>query len=435
MSSREYVEWSHSLPEEAYIDDYIIGTYYFEPLGVTARHAAEEIAIECSTGTWTKVKYETPELREKYGAKVISILDSQEKGAFARIAYPAKNYDPYYGSVENIITGIAGNVFDGITLNSIRLIDIELPRSFVKEFPGPNHGPEGFRKAAGIEGSTRPMIGSIIKPNLGLDPKTLAKLCYELALGGLDLIKDDEDLLNPSYCKIEDRTTAVMESLDKAREETGKTVLYAVNVTGRPDKVLDLANLAIDAGANCLMLDVAWTMYSSIRALAENSPTNKVPLHIHRAGHGAYTRSDRFGISESVISKLCRLCGADQLHVGTVAGKFIEHIPEKKKCVDVMMSKWYDLKQTMPNASAAMHPGNVEVNVAVIGQNSSLTAGGGIHGHPDGVTAGVKAMLQAAEAVDKGIPTPEYAKEHKELARALEYWGYVEPRQYLRGKL
>jgi len=183
------------------------------------------------------------------------------------------------------------------------------------------------------------------------------------------------------------------------------------------------------------MLDVAWTMFSSIRALAEDPTTSKYPLHIHRAGHGAYTRSDRFGISEAVMSKLCRLCGADQLHVGTVAGKFIEHIAEKKKCADVMMGRWYDLRQTMPNASAAMHPGNVETNVAVLGKNVSLTAGGGIHGHPDGITAGVKAMIQACEAVDKDIPTPEYAKSHKELARALEYWGYIEPRQYLKDKL
>lgn len=433
-SVREYIEKSHLMPEEA-LEDYIIGTYYLKPAGVPVRRAAEEIAVECSTGTWTKVKYETIMLREKYGAKVLSIMETSSGEAFARIAYPTLNYDPYYGSVEGVITGIAGNVFDMAILDSVKLVDIELPKSFVKDFPGPQHGPEGFRKAAGIPGSKRPMVGSIIKPNLGLDPKTLAQLCYELALGGIDLIKDDEDLINPPYCRLVDRTAAVYEALDKAKEETGKTTLYAVNVTARPDKILEMSDKALDAGAKCLMIDVAWTMWSSIRALAEDPRARKVPFHVHRAGHGAYTRSLQFGLSEAVVSKLSRLCGADQLHMGTVAGKFVENIPEKLKCVDVLTKKWYGIKPTMPNASAAMHPGNVEVNVAVMGQNISLVAGGGIHGHPDGLTAGARAMLQAVEAVEKGIPTPEYAKDHRELSRALEKWGYVNPNEYLKGTM
>jgi len=434
MSLREFTEESHMMPEEA-SEGYIVGTYYLKPAGVRARRAAEEIAIECSTGTWTRVKYETLQLREKYGAKVLSVMETENGEAFSRIAYPVLNYDPYYGSVEGVITGIAGNVFDMAILDGVKLIDIELPKSFVKDFPGPQHGPEGFRKAAGIPGSKRPIIGSIIKPNLGLDPKTLAQLCYELALGGIDLIKDDEDLINPPYCGLADRTNAVYEALDKAKQETGKTTLYAVNVTGRPDKILEMAEKAMEAGTKCLMIDVAWAMYSSIRALAEDPTTSKVPLHVHRAGHGAYTRSPQFGLSELVVSKLSRLCGADQLHMGTVAGKFVENIHEKQKCVDVLTKKWYNIKPAMPNASAAMHPGNVEVNVAIMGQNISLVAGGGIHGHPDGVTAGAKAMIQAAEAIEKGVPTPEYAKDHKELSRALEKWGYINPMEYLKDKV
>ena len=211
--------------------------------------------------------------------------------------------------------------------------------------------------------------------------------------------------------------------------------MYAVNVTARPDKILELADVAMESGAKCLMIDVAWTMFSSIRALAEDLTTKKVPLHVHRAGHGAYTRSLDFGLSEAVVSKLCRLCGADQLHVGTVAGKFVEHIPEKQRCVDVMTKTWYDLKPTMANASAAIHPGNVEVNVAVLGKNISLTAGGGVHGHPDGITAGALALLQASVAVEEEISVPEYAKTHRELARALETWGYIDPKQYLKTRM
>lgn len=435
MTSREDIEESYIVPEEADPDKYIIATYHLKTSRIPVRRAAEEVAIECSTGTWTKVKYETPVLREKYGAKVLSVMSTENGEAFARIAYPVANYDPHYGSVEGVITGIAGNVFDSRVLDSLKLIDIELPKSFIKDFPGPQHGPDGSREAAGIPGSKRPMIGTIIKPNLGLDPKSLSKLCYEVALGGLDLIKDDEDLINPSYCRLEDRTTQVYEALDRAKEETGKTPLYAVNVTARPDKILELADVAIKSGAKCLMLDMGWTMWSSIRALAEDVSTSKVPLHIHRAGHGAYTRSKKFGLSEVVVSKLCRLCGADQLHMGTVAGKFVDHISEKRECVKVLTKRWYDIKPTMPNASAAMHPGNVEVNVAVMGKNISILAGGGIHGHPDGTTAGARAMVQAAEAVEKGIPIPEYAKEHRELARALGKWGYVDPEEYLKGKI
>ncbi|MFQ5761646.1 MAG: RuBisCO large subunit C-terminal-like domain-containing protein, partial [Candidatus Bathyarchaeia archaeon] len=378
----------HSLPEESLPEDHVIGSYYIKASGVSVLKAAEEVAMECSTGTWTNVKYQTPEVDAKYGGKILNIIDLGGGKAIVRIAFPAVNYDPTYGSVEGILTGIAGNVFDMAVLDAVRLVDIEFPRSFAEAFPGPQHGAEGCRQRVGLSGSRRPMVGAIIKPNLGLDAKQLANMCHELTLGGLDLIKDDEDLIDPPYCRLHDRVVAVYEAVDRAKSQTGKETLYAVNVTARPDRVVELGEKAVEAGSRCLMVDMAWIGPSSIRALAEDASTRKVPLHVHWAGHGAYTRSEEFGLSELVVSKISRLCGADQFHQGTVGGKFVEHISDKKRNVAALMGKWLHLNPTMPNASAAIHPGNIELNVAVMGWNIQLTAGGGIHGHPSGLTAG-----------------------------------------------
>lgn len=187
-------ELMYANPEAIDPEEHIIAVYSVEgphPL----QRIAEEIAIECSTGTWTPVGYETLEVRGKYGAKILRIMGSGGSG-FVEIAYNASNYDPEIGGIANLLSDIAGNLFDMNIVDKVKLVDIRLPSHWARAHPGPKFGIEGVRGLAGAEGG-RPLIGTIMKPNLGLDTKAYAKLAYETALGGLDFIKDDEALVNP----------------------------------------------------------------------------------------------------------------------------------------------------------------------------------------------------------------------------------------------
>lgn len=400
-------------------EEHIIATYFVEgskPL----EKIAEEIAIECSTGTWTPVGYETLEVRGRYGAKILRIMGTGGSG-FIEIAYNASNYDPEIGGIANLLSDIAGNLFDMNIVDKVKLMDIWLPGHWAGAHPGPKFGIEGVRELAGAEDG-RPLIGAIMKPNLGLDTRTYAKLAYETALGGLDFIKDDEALVNPKYCPLFDRLSAVMEALDKARQETGKKVLYALNITHRADEILELADRAIEGGANHLMVCMTYAGYGAIQALAED-PSINVPIHVHRCGHGAFTRDPKHGIESALMSKLARICGADELHVGSRTGKFIFDALDARKCIAAMKAPWEGFKRTLPVIAAGISPANLGANFEVAGRDALFLAGGGIHGHPDGSTAGAKAMMQAARALIEGRPLEEAAKSHRELARALEWGG------------
>jgi ribulose-bisphosphate carboxylase large chain len=212
-----------------------------------------------------------------------------------------------------------------------------------------------------------------------------------------------------------------MEKLDLVKEETGKTVLYAVNISATNDKLLELADFAKDNGANCIMIDILTVGFGAVQVLTQDSL--KLPIHIHRTMHGAITEG-LHGISMLVLAKLTRLVGGDQLHTGTAAGKMglAQEVPKIQKMNDFLRGEWYGLKPVFPVASGGLHPGIVDRNVQVLGTDLVVQAGGGVHGHPKGTRAGAKAMVQAAEAAFQNISPSEYAKTHPELALALEKW-------------
>ena len=413
-------------PEEIDPDNYIIATYYVESTYPTIK-AGEQIAIEESIGTWTEVTTETEWIRKKLAAKVFQYENKNE--GIVKIAFPLELFDPETGGIPNLLSTVAGNLFGLSQLKNCKLLDLEMPKEYVKAYPGPKIGLEGVRKIVGTLEDRRPHLGTIIKPKVGLNPQQTANVAYEAAMGGVDLIKDDETLTSQKFCPIEERLTKVMEKLDQVKEETGKTALYALNITATYNKMLELADMAMENGANCLMIDVLTTGFSAVQVLAED-PSIKVPLHIHRAMHAALTRNPKHGISMMVIAKLVRLAGGDQLHTGTAAGKMGVKGEAKyiRKINDFLRSDWHGLKTVFPVASGGIHPGIVPINVELLGKDIVINAGGGIHGHPWGTRAGAKAMRQAIEAVVKGIPLDEYAKDHPELDAALKKWGqlYVE---------
>ena len=399
----------------------LIATYYFRTKdGVDASYAANAIREEQTTGTWTSlstVNDKTAYVHALDGS-VEDLVELPDGGYLTRICFPHEIFEN--GNIPQYLSVIAGNLFGLGKLEAVRLLDIDLPENLCG--CGPKFGIDGVRKIVGTEVSCRPHIGTIIKPKVGLNPKDTAQVAYEAALGGLDLIKDDETLTNQSFCPLFERLEAVMDALDRAKDETGKQVLYAVNVTTGGDKIVELAHKAVSAGANMLMVDVLTAGFSAIQALAEDSAIN-VPIHVHRTMHGALTRNPHHGIAMRPIAKLVRSAGGDQLHTGSVSGKMGSKAGEVIADNMEITKPLSDLKPVFPVSSGGLHPGKVAAEISKLGTDIVLQAGGGIHGHPEGTTAGTRAMLQAAEAAVLGIPAREYSLSHPELAAALAKWG------------
>ncbi|MCQ5363008.1 MAG: RuBisCO large subunit C-terminal-like domain-containing protein [Candidatus Methanomethylicia archaeon] len=410
-------------PEDVDPDNHISAKYYVEsPLGL--KSAGIAIATEESIGTWTEITTTNEWVRSKLPAKLYKMEGEGESG-FVYIAFPLDLFDLETSGIANVLSMVAGNLFGLSALKNVRLVDIEFPKSVVQHYRGPEFGIEGVRRLVGTTSSPRPHLGTIVKPKVGLNPEQTAKVAYEAALGGVDFIKDDETLVNQSFCPLEERVTKVMDALDRAKSETGRNVLFAVNVTGAPDKMVKLAESAIDNGANTLMLDIIILGLPTVEWFL-SSYTFGVPIHMHRAMHAAFTRNPKHGISMLVISKIARMLGGDQLHTGTGAGKMgtsEERRLELKNIIDSLRNEWFGLKSVFPVASGGIHPGLVPANFEALGKDCVINAGGGIHGHPLGTRAGAAAMRQAIDACVNGIPLEEYAETHKELEVALKHWG------------
>ncbi|HII07087.1 MAG TPA: ribulose 1,5-bisphosphate carboxylase [Methanotrichaceae archaeon] len=385
----------------------VIAKYYVET-DLSIEKAAEAIAAEQSTGTWTEVERE--KLTSDLAARVV-----RAEGNFAYIAFPEELFEP--GNIPQYLSVVAGNLFGLGDLKKVRLLDVIFPQTLVLAHKGPRFGIKEARKILGV--FDRPLVGTIIKPKVGLSPEETAVVAGQAVRGGLDLIKDDETLTDQSFCPIDERVVAVMAELSKVEDETGKKAFYAVNVTCGAEEILDRAEDVIGCGANMVMVDVLTAGFSALEVLSRGV---KVPIHVHRTMHGAFTRDRHHGISMVPISRLVRMAGGTNLHTGSYLGKMAGDMEENDQCRDALRDDWYGLRPVFPVASGGVHPGNVRPNLEGYGNDCIVQAGGGVHGHPWGTTGGARAMVQAVEAWKAGSSAEEYAKSHKELDAALKFW-------------
>lgn len=392
------------------------------PNRISMKKAANTVALESSVGTWTKIKAQ--DYVEKLRAKVFSI-----KGNLVKIAYPQELFE--YDNVPNILSSVAGNIFGMKAVKSIRLQDVSFPKSILKSFSGPKYGIQGVRKILGVK--NRPLVGTIIKPKLGLNTKHHAQSAYESWIGGCDIVKDDENLASQKFNLFEKRLVKTLEMADKAEKETGEKKVYLVNVTAETKEMLKRAQLAEKMGSKYIMVDIITAGWAALQTLRESN--FKMVIHAHRAMHAAFDRNPDQGISMMVLADFARLIGVDQIHIGTGIGKLegkiedIEDLSEKIEMKDVkatkmrLAQKWGNIKSVLSVSSGGLHPGHVPFLVKHLGKDLVIQAGGGVHGHPSGTIAGAKAMRQAVDATMKKIPLKKYAKSHDELKEALEFWG------------
>ncbi len=303
-------------------------------------------------------------------------------------------------------------------LKNLRLLDIEFPNQLLTSFKGPAFGIAGIRKLLKIP--KRPLVGTIIKPKLGLETKDHAKVAYEAWYGGCDIVKDDENLSSQSFNPFEERLTQTLESRDKAQEETNERKVYMINITAETQTMLKRAQAVVDQGGEYIMVDILTCGWSALQTLRDQN--FKLVIHAHRAGHAAFTKNPLHGIAMKPIATVARIIGVDQLHVGTVVGKMSETKAEVIENIEACKSEMGFLKPVLPVASGGLHPRLVPALMETFGNDFVIQAGGGIHGHPDGTVAGAKAMRQAVDATLYGKTLEEYAKRHKELSLALKHW-------------
>ncbi len=376
--------------------------------------AAEAIAAEQSTGTWTGISTLNTQIFNDLGARVIDIT-----GDMVTVEFPTDDFSIEVGAVPQILSVIAGNLFGLGSLKGVRLEDVTFPKDILNQFKGPKFGADGMRKM--LNRPEKPLVGTIVKPKIGLGPKATADYVYESGAGGLTNSKDDETLVDQRFCPIEDRTVAVAEAIDRLESE-GIRMMHAINVSTRGDKIVELAEKVQSWGAREIMVDVITCGFGAVQALAED-PSIKVPIHVHRTMHGAFTKDPLHGVAMLPLTKLVRMCGGDALHIGTLGVGKMSGSSKEDSNLAACLGDDVPYKRMMPVCSGGVYPGIVEAIVAKAGMNVQIQAGGGVAGHPDGVRGGAKAMSQAVDAAFAGIPKEEYAKDHRELALALEKWG------------
>jgi len=385
---------------------------------------ALSIAVGLTVGSWTELPEAAKASMEKHLGKVLSVEVHEpdnatvgERYADIKIAYPDINFS-------RDIPALLVTIFGKLSMDGkIKLIDLDVSPSFASAFPGPKFGIEGVRKLLNVY--DRPLLMSIFKSVVGHDLPTLRQQFSVQALGGVDLIKDDEILFENPLTPIEKRVEVCMQAAKEAENVTGQKLLYAVNLTGPTSKLAAQAKKAINAGANALLFNTLAYGFDVLHELSSDPEIN-VPIASHPALAGAMYPSAHYGISAAVLlGKLNRLAGADLVLFPSPYGSVVMPKEENLAIKEVLVHDMHHLKTSLPVPSAGIHPGIVPLIIKDFGMDVVVNAGGGIHGHPSGAIAGGQAFHQAIAASLKGIDLREAAglAGNEALLQAIDTWG------------
>ena len=404
----------------------VLAAFYVEPAaGTDIKEAAGAVASESSIGTWTDLATMKQSIWDDLRARVYSI-----EGNVAKIAYPEVLFEA--GNIPQFLSSVAGNVFGMRAVENLRLLDIFLTQKFLDDLKGPAFGVDGVRGVLGV--MDRPLVGTIVKPKLGLDPREQANVVYESLVGGLDLVKDDENLTHQDFSNFDERVRYSLDAVRRAEEETGEKKAYLPNVTAPTEEMLRRTALVKKEGGKYAMVDVVTTGFAGVQSLRDAN--SGLILHAHRAMFASFARNKRHGIHMLVLSKLLRFAGVDQLHIGTVVGKMEGDRDDVLLCHEALGSSeevnvriylphqdWGDMKSVFSVASGGLHPGHTADLFKIFGKNAVFQYGGGVHGHPEGTKIGARAVRDAIDCVVRGKSLKEGAKSSKALEVALTKWG------------
>lgn len=457
--------------------NYLLALFKIVPAdGLSLEEVASEVAAESSTGSNLKVGSATP-FSTHLNARVYKIDAASN---LVWIAYPWEIFDSE-GNVQNILTFIAGNIFGVSQVRGCKLVDVYFPPQMLVQYDGPSYTIDDARKYLGVFDS--PILGTIIKPKIGLTSSEYAELCYDFWVGGGHFVKNDEPQANQHFCPYEKMVQAVRYSMDKAEQETGHTKLHSFNVSSADfDTMLrraDYVASVMKPGSYIFLIDGITAGWMAVQTLRRRYPN--VFLHFHRAGHGAMTREQNpIGYTVAVLTKFARLAGASGIHTGTAGvgkmagtpevdvtaaqlalrvkaqGPHFEQVwsrvaetdPDIAKIIiqeekiwqqpihtlvkhrakhgDIVATDTKDYRlvpKMCPIISGGLNPVLLPEFLEVMGTIDFITTmGGGVHSHPMKTQAGARAVVQSYEAWKQGVPLAEYAKDHEALKVAIEFF-------------
>ena len=411
---------------------YLLTVFHLVPgKNLNFLQAAAEVAAESSTGTNFKVNTETAFSRSMNAL----IYKYDIKKSLVWIAYPWRIFDRG-GNIQNIFTFIVGNVLGMKEVSALKLLDIWFPQAMLKKYDGPSYTLDDMRKYLGVY--DRPILGTIIKPKIGLKDDEYGKVCYNFWVGGGDFVKNDEPQADQDFCAFEKMVKNVKKAMDEAVKETKRKKVHSFNISAADfDTMIKRCEIirkaGFEKGSYAFLIDGITAGWMAVQTLRRKYPNTFI--HFHRAAHGAFTREENvFGFTVLVLSKFGRLAGASGIHTGTagvgkMAGTPGEDVVSAHNILysnakgHYFEQSWKGMKKCTPIVSGGLNPTLLKPFIDVMGTMDFITTmGAGVHAHPWGTEAGARALVQACEAYKKKISILNYAKTHRELAEAIRFF-------------
>jgi ribulose-bisphosphate carboxylase large chain len=409
----------------------ITATYYIET-PFAPEKAAEVLAGEQSSGTFVAVPEETAELKARFAARVESVehletvttpaipgatsATGQYHRALVKVSWSIENFGY---NLPLMISTLQGNLYEIRQFTGLKLMAIDIPDSFANRYRGPAFGIEGCRKLTGVY--NRPLIGTIIKPSIGLTPEQTAGMVQTLAEAGIDFVKDDELLSASANSPFEKRVDAIMDVINRHADKTGKKVMYAFNLSGEIDEMQRRYEKIVNSGGTCAMVSINSVGISATKKICD---IGELAIHGHRNGWGMMTRHPLLGIDFPAYQKLWRLAGVDQMHVNGIDNKFWETDDSVVRSIEACLTPMFGGYSALPVVSSGQWGGQApETYRRTQTVDLLYMAGGGIMAHPSGASAGVVALQQAWKAAVDGLSIEEAALQYPEFAQSVAKFG------------
>ncbi len=411
---------------ERVVAEYLIETPY------DVAQAVAVLAGEQSSGTFVSVPGETEELKKRFAARVedIQLLDIADEPSIPGGSIPGKKYQKarvkVSWSIENfgynlpvLISTLQGNLYEITQFTGLKLMNFELPDSFQNHFTGPKFGIKGSKLSCGV--TDRPMIGTIIKPSIGMSVDETAALVKSLIEAGIDFIKDDELMGSAANSPFDERVKAIMKVIRDNEQQTGKKVMYAFNISDEIDAMQRKYDLIIKEQGSCAMISVNSVGLSGTKKICDQG---ELVIHGHRNGWGMLNRHPLLGIEFPAYQKIQRLAGVDQLHVNGIQNKFWESDDSVVTSIQSCLKPFLGGNEILPVVSSGQWGGQaVETYRRTQTTDLLYMAGGGILAHPMGPKAGVNALQQAWTGAVDGLSVAETAQKYPEFAASVQKFG------------
>ncbi len=420
---KEYIDIGYTPDETDFVCE-----YHLEPAsGVSFEEACNHMAGECSIGAWNDISLLSPKLAERLKPHIFYV---DKKKHTMRVSYPQDLFE--FCSVPQIISTVTGDIFNSKVINRLKLHDITFPGDSLSELWGPKYGLGGIKELTGVY--DRPLVSTTVKPKVGLDPATHAKVAYDCFIGGCDLVKDDRNLTDQKFNRFEKRTELTFKVRDDAEEETGERKMYICNITAPTcEEMIRRANFISNIGGHYVTIDILPTGWSALQTLRDVTEELGLAIHGYIPGYTAFKRLDEHGISVYLMTKLVRLVGFDQLHIAIIDDKTHEDkkelmalrdccIMDKVKSnekMHILTQNWDGVRPMLPVVSGVLDPESISEIMNIFGKDVMIQFDRSIYSHPMGTVAGAQACRQAIDAVLAGLSLEEYGKSHAELQAAL----------------